>query len=115
VPRVAGTANPEAAVIKSFYDEHAADLWRHATRLTGDASAAEDVVQETLLRAWQHPEVVADPERSARAWQSTAARNMIIDEQSSGRFHMVVNSLDDSNTHEQSTLDEVNAALSVTR
>jgi RNA polymerase sigma-70 factor (ECF subfamily) len=115
VPRVAGTANPEAAVMKSLYDEHAADLWRHATRLTGGASAAEDVVQETLLRAWQHPEVVADPERSARAWQFTVARNMIIDERRSGRFQMVVNSLDDSNTHEQSTLDEVNATLGVTR
>jgi RNA polymerase sigma-70 factor, ECF subfamily len=61
VPRIAGTANPEAAVMKSLYDEHAADLWRHATRLTGDASAAEDVVQETLLRARQHPDAVADP------------------------------------------------------
>jgi hypothetical protein len=40
---------------------------------------------------------------------------MIIDERRSGRFHTVVSSLDGSNTLEQSTLDEVNATLGVTR
>jgi RNA polymerase sigma-70 factor (ECF subfamily) len=84
-------------------------------QLTGDASPAEDVVQETLLRAWQHREVVADPERSARAWQFTAARNMIIDERRSGRFDTVVSSRDDSKTLEQSTVDQVNATLGLTR
>jgi RNA polymerase sigma-70 factor (ECF subfamily) len=113
VARVAGAPNPEAAVRRSLHDEHAAVLWRYAMQLTGDASPAEDVVQETLLRAWQHPEVGGDPEWSARAWQLTAARNMIIDERRSGRFHMVVSSLDDSNT--QSPLDKVNTTLGGTR
>jgi len=76
VARVAGTAAAEAALMKALYDEHAAVLWRYALRLTGDASQAEDVVQETLLRAWQHPEVVGDSERSARAWLFTVARKM---------------------------------------
>ena len=40
-------------------------------------------MQETLLRAWQHPEVTEDAERSARAWLFTVARNMIIDERRS--------------------------------
>jgi RNA polymerase sigma-70 factor, ECF subfamily len=81
VPRVASAPNPEAAVMKSLYDEHTADLWRYAMQLTGDASATEDVVQ-TLRRAWQF----------------TAARNMTIDDRRSGWFDMVVSSLDDSNT-----------------
>jgi RNA polymerase sigma-70 factor, ECF subfamily len=115
VTRVAGAPNPKAAVMKSLYDEHAAVLWRYAMRLTGDASPTEGVVQEMLLRARQHLEVVGDLERSARAWQFTATRNMIIDERRSGRSDMVVSSLDDSNTLEQSTLDEVNATLGVTR
>lgn len=108
---VAGTEAAEAASMKALYDEHAPVLWRYVMRLTGDASRAEDVVQETLLRAWQHPEVVDDPERSARAWLFTVARNMIIDERRSARFRNVVSSLDDSSTPEQSTLDEVNATL----
>ena len=52
--------DPEAALMRVLYDEHAAALWRYAVRLTGDPARAEDVVQETLLRAWQHPEVTDD-------------------------------------------------------
>lgn len=78
--------DPEAAVMRALYDEHAAALWRYALRLTGDRARAEDVVQETLLRAWRHPEVTADVDRSARAWLFTVARNMIIDERRSARF-----------------------------
>ena len=78
--------DPEAAMMRVLYDEHAAALWRYALRLTGDPAHAEDVVQETLLRAWRHPEVTADAERSARAWLFTVARNLIIDERRSARF-----------------------------
>lgn len=112
--RVAGigaSEASEAALMKALYDEHAAVLWRYALRLTGDASQAEDVVQETLLRAWQHPEVVGDKERSARAWLFTVARNMIIDDRRSARYRNVVGSIDQEGTPEQSSPDEVNAAL----
>ena len=77
--------DPEAAVMRVLYDEHAAAIWRYAVRLTGDQARAEDVVQETLLRAWQHPEVTRDSERSPRAWLFTVARNLIIDDQRSAR------------------------------
>jgi RNA polymerase sigma-70 factor (ECF subfamily) len=108
---VAGTAAAEAVLMKALYDEHAAVLWRYAVRLTGDASMAEDVVQETLLRAWQHPEVIGDTERSSRAWLFTVARNMIIDDRRSARHRNVVGSIDEEGAPEQSTPDEVNAAL----
>ncbi len=109
--RLASTAAAEAALMKALYDEHAAVLWRYAVRLTGDASHAEDVVQETLLRAWQHPEVIGDTERSARAWMFTVARNMIIYDRRSARHRNVVASTDVDRAPEQSTPDEVNATL----
>ena len=109
--RVTSAADAEAALMKALYDEHAAVLWRYARRLTSDASRAEDVVQETLLRAWQHPEVIGDTERSARAWLFTVARNMIIDERRSPRFRNVVGSLDDSGAPEQAAPDEVDSTL----
>lgn len=110
--RLANTGGvAEAALMKALYDEHAAVLWRYALRLTGDASQAEDVVQETLLRAWQHPEVIGDSQRPARAWLFTVARNMIIDDRRSARYRNVVGSTDETGTPEQSTPDEVNAAL----
>ena len=92
--RATSAADAEAALMKALYDEHAAPLWRYALRLTGDASRAEDVVQETLLRAWKHPEVMSDSERSPRAWLFTVARNMIIDEQRSPRIRNFGGSLD---------------------
>ena len=109
--RLASAAAAETALMQALYDEHAGVLWRYALRLTGDASHAEDVVQETLLRAWQHPEVIGDTERSARAWMFTVARNMIIDDRRSARYRNVVASTDVEGAPEQSTPDEVNAAL----
>jgi RNA polymerase sigma-70 factor, ECF subfamily len=101
----------EAALMRVLYDEHAAALWRYALRLTGDRARAEDVVQETLLRAWQHPEVADDQERSARAWLFTVARNMIIDERRSARFRNEVAPADGSGPPETAGPDEVNTAL----
>ena len=67
-------------------------------------------MQETLLRAWQHPEVADDSERSARAWLFTVARNMIIDERRSPRSRNEISALDGSGTPERAGPDEVNAA-----
>jgi RNA polymerase sigma-70 factor (ECF subfamily) len=103
--------HPEAILLRALYDEHGAALWRYAMRLTGDRAHAEDVVQETLLRGWQHPEVTNDSQRSARAWLFTVARNMIIDHRRSSRFRNEVSSLDGSAAPEQASPDEVNSAL----
>jgi RNA polymerase sigma-70 factor (ECF subfamily) len=100
-----------AALMRVLYDEHAAALWRYALRLTGDRSRAEDVVQETLLRAGQHPEAADDSERSPRAWLFTVARNMILDERRSSRFRNEVSPPDGSGTPERTGTDEVNSAL----
>lgn len=50
-----------------------ADLWRFALWLARDRSLAEDVVQETLLRAWRHFGSLTS-ESAARAWLFTIAR-----------------------------------------
>src|SRR6201988_1854580 len=100
---------PETALMRVLFDEHAAALWRYAMRLTSDRARAEDVVQETLLRAWQHPEVMDDTERSARAWLFTVARNKIIDERRSARFRNEVGSLESA--PEDTGPNEVDSAL----
>jgi RNA polymerase sigma-70 factor (ECF subfamily) len=97
--------------MRTLYDEHAAVLWRYAMRLTGDPHRAEDVVQETLLRAWRHPEVAADKERSARAWLFAVARNMIIDERRSPRFRRERGADDADGEADRAGRDEVSAAL----
>ncbi|MGH3562844.1 MAG: sigma factor, partial [Mycobacterium sp.] len=102
---VAGAANPEDTLMKALYDEHAAALWRYALRLTGDRSRAEDAVQETLLRAWKHPEVAGS---TARAWLLTVARNLAIDQRRSARTRHETGPLDDA--PERAGPDEINAA-----
>ncbi|MDT5366291.1 MAG: polymerase sigma-70 factor, subfamily [Mycobacterium sp.] len=101
----------DAASMRALYDEYGAALCRYAVRLTGDRARAEDVAQETLLRAWRHPEVFKDSERSVRAWLFTVARNMIIDERRSLRFRYEACELDGSGTPDHAGADEVNAAL----
>jgi RNA polymerase sigma-70 factor (ECF subfamily) len=101
----------DAAAIRALYDEHAGALLRYAMRLTGDRAESEDVVQETLLRAWRHPEVFDDSEKSARSWLFAVARNMIIDARRSLRFRSEVGELYDSDAPGRADRDEVNAAL----
>lgn len=103
--------DPEAAMMRVLYDEHGAALWRYALRLTGDRARAEDVVQETLLKAWQHPAVTADADRSARAWLFTVARNMIIDERRSARFRNEAAEPVPDDVADRASSDEVDSAL----
>jgi len=101
----------DTACMRGLYSEHAGELWRYAMRLTGDRARAEDVVQETLLRAWQHPHIADDSERSPRAWLYRVAHNVIIDERRSARFRKEVSSPDGADEFEQRGPDEVDAAL----
>jgi len=64
--------------MRGLFDEHAGPLYGYVLRLTGDAGRAEDVVQETLLRAWKHPGTLSD--RPIRAWLFTVARNLVVDQ-----------------------------------
>ena len=66
-------------LIRSLYEEHGRSLLAYATRLTGDRAAAEDVLQETLLRAWKHADRLAEGQGSVRGWLLTVARNIVTD------------------------------------
>lgn len=72
----AGTADEQ--LIRALFDDHAGPLYGYALRLTGDSGQAEDVVQETLLRAWRHPDALSD--RPIRAWLFRVARNLVVDQ-----------------------------------
>jgi RNA polymerase sigma-70 factor, ECF subfamily len=73
-------------LMQTLHREHAADLWRYCLRLTmGDATRAQDLCQDTLLRAWQHPEVLSRSTAQTRAWLFTVAKNLAIDDWRSRR------------------------------
>jgi RNA polymerase sigma-70 factor (ECF subfamily) len=62
-----------------IHDRHAGELWRFVLSLTRDRQAAEDVVQEVMLRAWRTAELAARDEAATRAWLFTVARRLVID------------------------------------
>src|ERR1700722_13155535 len=94
----------EAIALKRLHDQHAAALWRYAWRLTGDHAHAQDVVQETLLRARRHPHVINNGP-SPRGWLFTVARNMVIDDRRSARFRRDVIPADGKGPPEPAGLD----------
>jgi RNA polymerase sigma-70 factor (ECF subfamily) len=70
-----------AVLMQQLHDEHAAALWGFCMRLTGqDRARAEDVVQETMLRAWRNFDSLDQSQGSMRAWLFTVARNIVIDD-----------------------------------
>jgi RNA polymerase sigma-70 factor, ECF subfamily len=63
---------------RALYAEHAAPLLTYVQRLVnGDRQLAEDIVQETLLRAWRHADQLSAG--ASRPWLFTTARHLVID------------------------------------
>ncbi|MEC5183761.1 RNA polymerase sigma-70 factor (ECF subfamily) [Cryobacterium sp. MP_3.1] len=79
-------AEPHAELLRALHDAHGPALFRYVVRLTGDYGFAQDVVQETLLRAWTRPALLDRDDDAARAWLFTVARNLVIDDRRSARY-----------------------------
>ncbi|MCC2030662.1 sigma-70 family RNA polymerase sigma factor [Microbacterium allomyrinae] len=75
----------DAERLAALYDAHAAPVWRYVVHLTGDRAGADDVVQETLLRAWRTPRILEQDPASTRSWMFTVARHLVIDDVRSAR------------------------------
>jgi RNA polymerase sigma-70 factor, ECF subfamily len=66
--------------LRALYDQHAPVLLSYAMRLTeGDRARAEDIVQETLVRAWRHLDRLDQQDRPVRPWLFTVAQRLAID------------------------------------
>jgi RNA polymerase sigma-70 factor (ECF subfamily) len=77
-PLASATADSQA--IKRLWQAHGATLTRFAMKLTlGDKQRAEDIVQETLVRAWRHPDVVGSGDRDIMPWLFTVSRHIAIE------------------------------------
>jgi RNA polymerase sigma-70 factor (ECF subfamily) len=79
--RTGGASAGDEALIQAVYREHGRAMLAYATRLLGDRAAAEDIVQEALIRAWRHPEVLTNGKGSIRGWLLTVVRNLVTDRQ----------------------------------
>ncbi len=66
--------------MQAAYQAHGAELYRFVLRGLGDAGAAQDVVQETFLRAWRAADRYDPSLSSLRVWLFAIARNAMIDQ-----------------------------------
>jgi RNA polymerase sigma-70 factor (ECF subfamily) len=68
--------------VSELYEEHGVALKFYVMRLNGaDQHSAEDIMQETMLRAWSHADSLHGSHRSMRPWLFTVARRLVIDAQ----------------------------------
>jgi RNA polymerase sigma-70 factor (ECF subfamily) len=72
--------DPGDELVRRLYHEHGSVLLGYVTRLTGDRQLAEDVVQETLVRAWRNRDQMTQEFGSVRGWLVTVAKNIVTDQ-----------------------------------
>ena len=63
--------------LRALVADHAAAVYRVALSIVRDPALAEDVVQETLIKAWQHLDDVREP-GSERAWVLRIGHNTAV-------------------------------------
>ena len=69
------------ALVAEMYRQYRVPLMTYVLRLTaGDRQHAEDVVQETMLRAWRQAGKLDLTEPSLMPWLATVARRIVIDD-----------------------------------
>src|SRR5580693_8299326 len=82
-PRAAAPPAPAAddEAVRELWRANGPALMRFALKLTvGNRQHAEDIVQEALLRAWRHPEVIGSGKNAVRSWLYTIIRRIAIDQ-----------------------------------
>ena len=78
------------AAIRELYSCHAKALHGYVERFCPDRTSADDIVQETFIRAWRHlPQLSAD-DRPIRPWLFRVARNLLIDADRAARARPMI-------------------------
>ena len=78
---VFGRDADDDVIVADLYRRYSKPLLAFVLRLTGDRQQAEDIVQETMLRAWRHGDQLDPTARSPMPWLTTVARRIVIDQQ----------------------------------
>ncbi len=66
-------------MVAQLYKDNGAFILSYVTHLLRDRHLAEDVVQETMLRAWRHCARFSPDKGSVRGWLMKVAHNIAVD------------------------------------
>ena len=67
------------AAIRLLYARYAPALRRYVERFSPEEASADDIVQETFIRAWRHLPQLSSGKFPVRPWLFRVARNLLID------------------------------------
>jgi RNA polymerase sigma-70 factor, ECF subfamily len=74
------TDTDDELIVAELYRTYHRPLMAFVARLTlGDRQLAEDVVQETMIRAWRNLDRLDDEAESLMPWLATVARRIVLD------------------------------------
>lgn len=79
LPRTAAPDQGGPGFIVDVVREHGNAMRSYALQLTNDHAAAQDLVQEALVRAWRHSDALVNGRGSVRGWLLTVVRNLVTD------------------------------------
>ncbi len=74
-----GTRGDGTANLTMLYERHWSDLVRYVNGTLSDVHQAEEIAQETMLRAWRHAEKLSPERGSVWGWLTTVAHNVMVD------------------------------------
>jgi RNA polymerase sigma-70 factor (ECF subfamily) len=81
--------DPDAA-IRQLYSQYAPALHRYVGRFCPDRASADDIVQETFIRAWRHLPQLRTDNRLIRPWLFRVARNLLTDANRAARARPMI-------------------------
>jgi RNA polymerase sigma-70 factor (ECF subfamily) len=72
-------ARRDTEALAALWDRHAPHCLALATRIVGDRTLGEDVLQEVFVRVWEEPERYSAARGSVGAWLISSVRSRAID------------------------------------
>jgi RNA polymerase sigma-70 factor (ECF subfamily) len=109
LPNTSGEPDRDADVaVRQLYADHARALQGYAERFCDDRASAEDIVQETFIRAWLHLRPLTATDPRVRPWLFRVARNLLIDAHRAARSRpAIVRTQPAEEGHDDEGLDRV--------
>jgi RNA polymerase sigma-70 factor, ECF subfamily len=83
---VSAMARGDAQALAALYDIHAPLMLALAARILGTRNAAEDLVHDVFLEAWQHAHEYDTTRGTVRAWLLLRTRSRALDVKKSARI-----------------------------